>query len=210
MARNENKRQKLLLKKKRKDRARKTQKSGAYGGNVVSHRSIIRNSSELPVHECLIHPEWQEQGLATILISRKQTNGNLVFGVYMVDIYCLGLKNTLCNADIPLQEYEDGIKDTLRKQATYLECDIELAYQIIYGAIEFAREFGFGPHKDFKLSSCILEGPSEKYHSSDLEFGKDGKPYYIAGPDDNVDYVMRKLSENAGDGNFDFTHPMGM
>lgn len=209
MARNENRRQKLLLKKKMKDKDRKNKKSGTFG-DVRSSKSIIKNARDLPIHECLIHPQWQEQGLATILISRKQPNGNLAFGVFMVDVFCLGLKSTFCNADIPLQEYEDGIKDTMRKQSAYIECDIDLAHRIIYGAIEFARELGFEPQKDFKLSRYILEEPSEKYYSSDLEFGKNGKPYYIAGPDDNADYVIRKLSEKAGDGNFNFINPMGM
>ncbi len=209
MARNENRKQKSLLKKKRKDKDRKNRKAET-SGDVRSSKSIIKNARELPIHECLINPQWKEEGMASILISRKQPTGNLAFGVFMVDIFCLGLKNTFCNADIPLQEYEDGIKDTMRKQSTYIECDIDLAHRIIYGAIEFARELGFEPQKDFKLSRYILEEPSEKYYSSDLEFGKNGKPYYIAGPDDNVDYVMRKLSKRVGEGNYHFTHPMGM
>ena len=186
------------MKKKRKDKDRKNKKSETFG-DINSSKSIIKNIRELPIHECLIQPGWQEKGLATILISRKQPNNNLVFGVYLVDIYCLGLKDTLYKADISLQDYEGGIKGTLRKKSEYIECDIDLAHQIIYGAIEFARELGFEPHKDFKSSRYILEGPTEKYYSSDLEFGKNGEPYYIAGPDDNVDYGMRKLSEKGSD-----------
>ncbi len=40
--------------------------------------------------------------------------------------------------------------------------------------------------------------------------GKNGRPYYIAGPNDNFDFILRQLSERVGENNFDFTHLMGM
>ena len=209
MARNENKRQKLLLKKKRKDKDRKNRKSEMLN-DVKSSKSIIKNARELPVHECLINPQWKEEGMASILISRKQIDGKLAFGTFMVDIFCLGLKNTFCNANMTLDEYENTFKEKMYRLTSYIECDFDLAHQIIYGAIDFARELGFEPQRDFKLSRYILEEPSEKYNSTHLEFGKDGKPYYIAGPDDNVDFIIRKLSERVGVENFNFMHPMGM
>jgi len=209
MARNENRRQKLLLKKKRKDKDRKTKQSEMLSG-VKSSKNIIKNARELPVHECLINPQWREEGMASILISRKQTDGKLAFGTFMLDTFCLGLKNTFCNANIPLDEYENTLKEKMYSLTSYIECDINLAHQIIYGAIDYARELGFEPQKDFKYSRYILEAPSEKYSSAHLEFGKDGKPFYIAGPNDNVDYIIRKLSERVGVENFNFTHPLGM
>jgi hypothetical protein len=209
MAHNENKRQKLLLKKKRKDKDRKNRKSETFS-DVKSSKSIIKNARELPVHECLINPQWKEEGMATILISRKQTDGKLAFGTFMVDIFCLGLKNTFCNANITLDEYENTFKEKMYSLTSYIECDFDLAHQIIYGAIDFARELGFEPQRDFKLSRYILEEPFETALSFHIEFGKDGKPFYIAGPDDNVDFIIRKLSERVGVKNFNFMHPMGM
>ncbi|ODS32967.1 MAG: hypothetical protein SCARUB_01906 [Candidatus Scalindua rubra] len=178
--------------------------------DVKSDKSIIKNARVLLVHEYLINPQWKEEGMASILISRKQTDGKQAFGTYMVDIFCLGLKNTFCNANMTLDEYENNFKEKIYRLTSYIECDIDLAHQIIYGAIDFARELGFEPQRDFKLSRYLLEEPSEKYYSSDLKFGMDGKPYYIAGPDDNAEYVIRKLSMKIADGNFNFTYPMGM
>lgn len=206
MARNENRRQKSLLKKKRKDKDRKNR---MFSGDKSS-KSIINNARELPIQECLINPQWKEEGMATILISRKQADGKLAFGTFMVDTFCLGLKNTFCNANITSDEYENTFKEKMYSLTSYIECDIDLAHQIIYGAIDFARELGFDPQRDFKLSRYILEEPSEKYSSDHLEFGKDGKPFYIAGPDDNAEHIIRKLSAKIGDGGFNFTAPVGM
>ncbi|GAX61060.1 polyphosphate kinase [Candidatus Scalindua japonica] len=209
MSQNEKRRQKALLKKKRKDKNRKSRKSEMLD-DIRSSKSIIKNARVLPVHECLIYPQWKEEGLATIVISRRQTDGKLVFGTFMVDIFCLGLKNTFCNANITLDEYENSFKEKIYSQTSYIECNIDLAHQIIYGAIDFAGKLGFEPQKDFKLSRCILEERSEKHSSAHLEFGKDGKPFYIAGPNDNAEHIIRKLSMKIGDGNFNFTTPMGM
>jgi len=41
-----------------------------------------------------------------------------------------------------------------------------------------------------------------------LEFGKDGKPFFIAGHDDNIDFIVRKLERAVGEGNFHFLLPM--
>ena len=206
MARNENRRQKSLWKKKRKDKDRKNR---MFSGDK-SNKSIIKNARELPIHECLINPQWKEEGMATILISRKQIDGKLAFGTFMVDTFCLGLKNTFCNANITSDEYENTFKEKMYSLTSYIECDIDLAHQIIYGAIDFARGLGFEPQRDFKLSRYILEEPSETAFSFHIEFGKDGKLFYIAGPNDNVDFIIRKLTERFGVENFNFTHPMGM
>ncbi len=193
MAQNEKRRQKVLLKKKRKDKDRKSRKSGMID-NISSSKSIINKARELPVHECLINPQWKEEGIATIVISRKQVDGKLAYGTFMVDTFCLGLKNTFCNANITLDEYENTFKEKMFSMTSSIKCDIDLAHQIIYGAIDFARKLGFEPQKDFKLSRYILDELSGKHSSAHLEFGKDGKPFYIAGPDDNAEHIIRKLS----------------
>ncbi len=73
-----------------------------------------------------------------------------------------------------------------------------------YGAIDYAKKIGFEPQKDFKLSRFVLDEPSEGDLTVSVEFGKDGKPFYIAGPDDNIDYIMKKLIKNVGEGNFKY------
>ena len=40
----------------------------------------------------------------------------------------------------------------------------------------------------------------------ELTFGRDGKPMYIPGPDDDGERILRKLRRSLGDGNYDFVH----
>jgi len=37
-----------------------------------------------------------------------------------------------------------------------------------------------------------------------LPFGKNGKPFFIAGPYDNVEQILQQLETTVGQGNYDF------
>ncbi|NJN35203.1 MAG: hypothetical protein HC817_14090 [Saprospiraceae bacterium] len=39
---------------------------------------------------------------------------------------------------------------------------------------------------------------------SDLEFGKNGQPFYISGPNDRVPAILEKLRKAFGEGNFGY------
>lgn len=49
--------------------------------------------------------------------------------------------------------------------------------------------------------SCLGEPPETLL---DLEFGKDGQPFYISGPYENPDKILKTLRENVGEGNFHY------
>ena len=201
MARDERRRQKALLKKRRKDKEGK-KKSNIFsilGLDSYPYKvGLIKRAKEFPIHECLINEDWQDSGLAYVLLSRKQPNNGLIIGTYLVDIYCLGLKNTFCNANISSEDYEK-LKLKMFRQGSAITCHPGLANRIIYGAIDYARRLGFEPQKDFTLSRFALDEPSDVDLSFDVEFGKDGMPFYIAGPDDDVDHVMKQLSKHVGE-----------
>jgi hypothetical protein len=42
-----------------------------------------------------------------------------------------------------------------------------------------------------------------------LTFGREGKPFYVAGPRDNVQRILRQLEKTAGPGNFDYIAMVG-
>ncbi len=164
---------------------------------------LIKKAREFPVYECLISEGWQENGFPRIVLSRKQTDNRLIVGAFLVDTYCLGIKNAFCKADISIEEYEN-LKLRMFQMAPAVTCYPRLANRIIYGAVEYARKLRFEPHEDCLLSSFVLEEPSHEDLSFDVEFGKDGKPLYIAGPDDNVDDIMEKLTNRLGEENFHY------
>ena len=168
---------------------------------------IQTKARSLPIHECLINPDWQESGMATLLISRKQPSGNLVAGVYLVDVLCLGLKNTYFFFNQTPRYYEEELQDLIFTHQTYVPCDYVLAHNIIYGAIAYAEDLGFKPQKDFAVTQYLLAEDDESVELIELEFGRDGQPCYIVGPYDNTSLIVGKLKAAVGEGNFIVVYP---
>lgn len=167
--------------------------------------SVIRRAREFPIVECLISADWQGDtlGLVEVLVARRQPDASICFGVYLVDKFCLGVKNTFARANYTPARYQQEVQAMFadRKPRT---CAPELAYQMIYESIDYAAQFGFQPDKDFELTQYMLAPRGEFVASSKLEFGKDGKPLFVAGPRDNVPYILNQLNKTAGPGNYDY------
>ena len=68
------------------------------GGKVIQMLSpenyIRKKARSLPIHECTINSHWEESGLANISIARRHTNGNITSCFYLIDLLCLGVKDT--------------------------------------------------------------------------------------------------------------------
>ena len=104
--------------------------------------------------------DWQDSGLAVIVVARRQPDGNIVFGNYLVDYYCLGLKNTYFNVDIAPGEFRRSMLPRMFEDAgPPMEISPALAHEIIYGAIEYADRYGFKPQRDFRNSQYVLDLP---------------------------------------------------
>lgn len=148
-------------------------------------------------------------GLVEVLVAREQPDGDICLGLYLIDKYCLGLKNTLAKVNISRTEYQKEVVPTLFHGTKPEKCSPELAHQMIYASIEYAEQFGFQPEADFALTQNMLAPRGELAESYQLTFGKDGKPLFIAGPHDNVARVLRQLEKTAGPGNFDYVALLG-
>ncbi len=78
------------------------------------------------------------------------------------------------------------------------------AYLSAEKKIRSARQFGFEPRRDFDLSQYVLDAAESIAPNPDLEFGREGKPVFIAGPDDDVPRILRQLEATAGRGHFNY------
>ncbi|TAK46166.1 MAG: hypothetical protein EPO28_02785 [Saprospiraceae bacterium] len=143
-----------------------------------------------------------EGGKTEITVARRMPNGKLILGFYLVDLWCLGVKDTFYRVDITIPEYQD-LLGTMNSEVNMIACQPKEAFNMIYASIEFAENFGFKPHKDFKITSGLLD-PPDQIEYMDIETGLDGKPCYYSGPDDNVEAILKKLDANPGRGNYTY------
>ena len=81
-----------------------------------------------------------------------------------------------------------------------LPITMELAHELIWGGIEYAARYGFRPDPDFKLAQLVVDPPEAHPRTGAVTFGKDGKPFYVSGPHDNVrrHHESRCCAQRAG------------
>ncbi len=165
---------------------------------------IYHQLTDFPIIECLILEKWQTSGLAHVIFVREQPDGRVAFADFLVDVFCLGVKDCFLQINQPKSVFHSFKEETLFKLGGLVDCPVDVAHAIIYGAVDYARSLGFSPHPDFERDRLILD-PHEKFEELPLvTFGQNGKPCYISGPLDDIDYVMKTLRKNVGDGNFDY------
>ncbi|MBO3747666.1 helix-turn-helix domain-containing protein [Streptosporangiaceae bacterium NEAU-GS5] len=142
-------------------------------------------------------------GLVSVVVARKHGWDKLSICGYLVDVYCLGVKNAYGP--------ELGDERDLRKlreesfasyETGYVPAPVELARHVIFGAVDYASGLGFEPHPDFAEAVAHL---GEWDGGSAITFGKDGKPFYVPGPYDNPRAVIKTLEKTVGPPpNFDY------
>lgn len=174
---------------------------------MTSPENYIRERARtLPIHECLINPDWEVHGMASIIVSRKHTNGNLTAGLYLVDLKCLGVKDAQYFFNIYPFEYNNLLER--RGETQQLEkVDYTLAHNIIYAGMEFAEDYGFKPHKDFSVAKFILEEDTEDIELIEITCGENGVPFFVRGPlesDMDTARIIAQLEKTAGRGNYGF------
>jgi hypothetical protein len=163
----------------------------------LSPENYIRQKARsLPIAECFITPDWEDYGECNILVARQHVNGNYTLGIYLIDTFCLGVKDAGYRFNIDKYEYEE-----LRKHfgeqlepTTYNE-----AHNIIFGALGYAEELGFKPHRDFGLAQCILEEDTDDIPLIEYEFGREGKPMLIVNTRAEANRYLSTLQKAVGD-----------
>lgn len=159
--------------------------------------SLSRLAAAAPFGPCWVS-ESLERGdegmpaLITVVVTRVLTGGLLLPHVILVDRTCLGVKNAMVAQPMD----EDTLLSTLiqRPEMPMSPCELLVAQSVVYHAIDYARSLGFEPHRDFhpallgKRPELLLDTP----------LAKPERPYYVAGPSDNVGRIMLQLERAVG------------
>jgi hypothetical protein len=180
-------------------------KSGKVIQMLSPEKYIREKARTIPIYECMVNTDWEKSHLANVVIARQNSNGNITACIYLVDLMCLGVKDTYYMFNIPLSEYKEKIATF--SERFYLDpISYVMAHNIVYAGLEFAEECGFSPHKDFTSVSCyLLEEDDDNVELLDIECGYEGKPAYMRSPGDDknkVNRIVSQLEKTAGPGNY--------
>lgn len=141
-------------------------------------------------------------GYAIVTVARTTGFNRLEVCTYLVDVWCLGVKDVSGLRQVDPTTYKDFIEFAYQEFPDGTEeISLEMAQAIVLGSIDYAAKLGLQPHKDFAAVRSHLGTWSGE---PILKFGKNGKPFYMNGPYDDPMKILKILRENVGEGNFDF------
>lgn len=146
-------------------------------------------------------------GFASVTVVRQAGFNRLEVCTYLVDVWCLGVKDVSGLRKINPTTYKDFVNFVYQKFPNgSTEISLELAQAIVLGAVDYAATLGLQPHRDFAAVRSHLGTWNGELK---LNFGKDGKPFYYSGPYDDPMKIVKTLEQNVGEGNFDYIIGVG-
>jgi hypothetical protein len=163
-----------------------------------SENAYIKEAArKLPIKEAYIDSSMFTSGLGFAIIARQKKNGEMVVGAFVVDIFCLGIKDafTKVMAEEDFREYITSVSEM--ENVKLEQRDPNFVQNVIYAAYEYADELDFAPCKEWALAQYVLDDV-DAIEYEEIECGKDGKPFYIEGPNDKTIQILNKLEDKLG------------
>jgi hypothetical protein len=168
-------------------------------------------AADCPILDCWVSDSLEPEGIGQVGLSRLLQNGSVAVVSFLVDRYCLGVKDA--HADIlPRSEYEEIYRRKLAGELPSHAVSPPAARRIVEAAVEYARDIGFQPHPDYARAKLLFGAIAPAAGPAMVEFGKDGKPFFIAGPNDSparCRQIVAILTTTCGLGNFEYLVGIG-
>ena len=201
--------QKKLAAKKKKQRrenkllARKKQ-------DLASLSGVIQFAGKGKTIECTMgdSSSHEQNGMITISLVRGGPRGDVVWACFMVDTWCLGVKDCFAKL-LPLSNYH-GLRDEMSDEITVRPIAPDVGHAIVAGGIDYAHFLGLDPHPDCRKIMPIWNGIPIGQLPSSWKFGRNGRPCYVVGPNDDrhkQSHIANVLSETIGEGEFELITP---
>ncbi len=159
----------------------------------------LQPAGKWPIVGAYVGSELWEDGIGYLAIARQEVEGRLVFASFLVDVYCLGVKDTFWDAGSP-----GDFKELLRRMETtqsMLPISPACLVKIVEGSVRFAESFGFRPHPDYRHTSSLLKGIDPQECPNEYTFGREEKPFYIQGPNESFEEaraIMQQVRQFGG------------
>src|SRR5688572_220270 len=202
-----NRRQKKLeQKRKKRDLAKK--KARVLAARKPKPLVLIAGAAaRAPFGPCYVSAGWDDENephLVTVVVTHRLPDSRLVAATALVDRTCLGIKDA--NLDGPMDEDElDELLDIFSEaHGAMEECDLLLAQSIVFHGLDYARQLGFPPHRDFD-ERLFAPRPPELMETA---WRNEKRPLYVLGPHDDIEGIIARLDAAVGAENYDIVDPM--
>lgn len=197
MARNDKKRQKKLEKKRMDRKKQKADVARVKSGGLSTQ---LAQAAKWPIYRALKADFESEEGLESLMLVRHSGTGTFALTTFLVDRYCCGVKDTFGKI-LPGETFA-AFEERRITNTDVPQIPVSPAYirKLVEESVAYAREIGIEPHADYSKVAQIFGDIDASACTEEFEFGSEGKPLYITGPDDNPATQLRimTLVEKAG------------
>lgn len=165
-------------------------------------RQII-DSSRAPVSACVVAERLFADGMGWVVLARALPSGQIGASFFLVDIWCLGVKDAFFGV-MSRQKFDERIEASRREQP-HVEIDPPVARKLLHDASAYAASFGLAPSEGFTEAEAIFG--DIPMATETFSFGKDGKPFFMSGPNDSrtrIRRILDTLVKHAGPDGFDY------
>jgi hypothetical protein len=162
----------------------------------------VLRAAQAPIQRCLLSESVFDVGMGTLVLARGATPHHVTFGVFLIDVFCLGIKDAMFKSlerDV-FEKYMDAGSPMISDDPSY-------ARKLLRDLAAWSQSIGFAPHRDFAAMERMFGEVSADASDAVFRFGRDGKPLYIPGPNDTAPLMQRRtqqLQKHLGDDGFDF------
>jgi len=169
----------------------------------------VRRAAEAPILHCLLAERLFEDGMGMLILARGRPGEQIAMGGFLLDVHCLGIKDVMFRFVGPEQfgMYMDRLSET----GPLSPVDPSYARKLMRDLAAWAGSIGFAPHRDFAVVERMFGDVSADASDATFALGKDGKPFYVAGPyesDSLIRHRMEHLQTRLGEGKFDYLVPV--
>jgi hypothetical protein len=153
----------------------------------------VSAAASQPIRACLISDGWMETGMGSLFLARGLSNHRLGFGMFLLDTYCLGIKDVAfqsMNAD-----QWAAFLDASEAAMPLSPIDPAFARKLLRDLAAWSASMGFAPHPDFATVERLFGTVSADTCTTEFQFGREGKPFYIPGPTDTPAQARQRLAQ---------------
>jgi len=195
---NQRRRQKQLAKKAAKASAKAKASRASRAQKAAMTSGFPLSVPAWPIHEALISESVQHINQGTVILSRKYGE-SIAVAVFLVDTGCMGIKDAFGRL-MGAAAYSDFLAK-FRTSENFIASRPECLRKLVEEALAYAEDLGFSPDPDYHRVKSLFGDIDSDVCTQEFEFGKDGKPFYVSGPNDSpgrIRAIMKQLSDRCG------------
>ena len=169
--------------------------------------SWLQQSQDWPVYEVLLSQDWDRQeALAVALVARRSPrSGKIAAASFLVDLACLGVKSAFVRLCASPDDYARRLRQRLVQTQPMQPASLDLVAKIVTEGEAYARRLGLSPDPEYDQARLLLAGANPEACDTPVPLGgPEGKPFFVAGPHDNVPRIIAQLTRAVGADGFHY------